>query len=38
MPTKSSTTRRPAASDWYIASASYGSTPMTWIDGRSDFT
>ncbi len=38
MPTRSSVTRRPAASDWYIASASYGSTPITRTSGLSAFT
>ncbi len=38
IPTRSSTIRRPASSDWYIASASYGSTPMTRMFGRSALT
>ncbi len=38
MPTRSRVTRRPAASDWCIASASYGSTPMILTSGRTAFT
>ena len=33
MPTWSRVTRRPAFSDWYIASDSNGSTPMTRTSG-----
>ena len=35
MPTWSSRTRPCALSDWYIASASNGSTPNTFTSGRS---
>ena len=38
MPTWSSVTRVPAASDWAMASASTGSTPMTAMSGRIAFT